>query len=210
MQFQWHASQFFFYLFLELLIIIVIVSFKGAIRDFLVSSLRREPSPICMLKWPERNQVQTMRNTSSACHVQYVMLPAAWYEGTAQLLSLTALKSHLFELYFIDWTISWWRRGEIWSTWRKPLAMSFRKCHILKPEDSSPKRDSNPHKFNMYDLHISFVDGRYPWFQFDYAGVQQVTSNTHSGGLNSSVGSVLGSLPCMRQRRRLKPPLSLW
>ena len=26
----------------------------------------------------------------------------------------------------------------------KPLA-SFRKCHILKPEDSSPKRDSNPH-----------------------------------------------------------------
>ena len=21
----------------------------------------------------------------------------------------------------------------------------FRKCHILKPEDSSPKRDSNPH-----------------------------------------------------------------
>ena len=31
------------------------------------------------------------------------------------------------------------------STQRKPLATSFRKCHILKPEDSSPKRDSNPH-----------------------------------------------------------------
>ena len=28
---------------------------------------------------------------------------------------------------------------------KKPLATSFRKCHILKPEDSSPKRDSNPH-----------------------------------------------------------------
>ena len=31
---------------------------------------------------------------------------------------------------------------------RKPeypeLATSFRKCHILQPEDSSPKRDSNP------------------------------------------------------------------
>ena len=26
----------------------------------------------------------------------------------------------------------------------KPLATSFRKCHILQPEDSSPKRDSNP------------------------------------------------------------------
>ena len=28
--------------------------------------------------------------------------------------------------------------------WRKPLAMSFRKCHIINPEDSSPKPDSNP------------------------------------------------------------------
>ena len=35
--------------------------------------------------------------------------------------------------------------GEDRSTRRKPLATSFRKCHILKPEDSSPKRDSNPH-----------------------------------------------------------------
>ena len=26
----------------------------------------------------------------------------------------------------------------------KPLATSFRKCHILNPEDTSPKRDSNP------------------------------------------------------------------
>ena len=28
---------------------------------------------------------------------------------------------------------------------KKSLTTSFRKCHILKPEDSSPKRDSNPH-----------------------------------------------------------------
>ena len=27
---------------------------------------------------------------------------ATWHEGTAQLLSLTELKSHLFELYFIE------------------------------------------------------------------------------------------------------------
>ena len=26
----------------------------------------------------------------------------------------------------------------------KTLVTSFRKCHILKPKDSSPKRDSNP------------------------------------------------------------------
>ena len=26
----------------------------------------------------------------------------------------------------------------------KTLAANFRKCHILQPEDSSPKRDANP------------------------------------------------------------------
>ena len=36
------------------------------------------------------------------------------------------------------------RRGGNRSTRRKPLATSFRKCHILQHEDSSPKRDSNP------------------------------------------------------------------
>ena len=29
------------------------------------------------------------------------MLRATWYEGTAQLLSLTELKPHIYELYFI-------------------------------------------------------------------------------------------------------------
>ena len=32
------------------------------------------------------------------------MLCATWYEGTAQLLSLTELKSHFFQLHFIGWT----------------------------------------------------------------------------------------------------------
>ena len=54
------------------------------------------------------------------------MLRATWNEGTAQLLSLTELKSHLFQLYFIDWTINRWRRGGNRSTRRKPLATNFR------------------------------------------------------------------------------------
>ena len=33
--------------------------------------------------------------------MQHVVLRATWYNGTAQLLSLTELKSHLFELYFV-------------------------------------------------------------------------------------------------------------
>ena len=68
------------------------------LRFFTISSLRREPSPTRTLKWPVRNRVQLTCNKSSAYHVQRVVLHATWYEGTAQLLSLTELKSHSFEL----------------------------------------------------------------------------------------------------------------
>ena len=76
-------------------------------RFFTISSQRRELSPTRTLKWPRRNRAQIiiMCNTSSAFHVQHVVLRATWYEGTAQLLSLTELKSHLFELYFVGWII---------------------------------------------------------------------------------------------------------
>ena len=72
------------------------------------------------------------------------MLRATWNEGTAQLLSSTELKSHLF-LSFILMAepLNQWRREENRSTRRKPLATSFRKYHILQPEDSSHKQDSN-------------------------------------------------------------------
>ena len=39
------------------------------------------------------------------------MLRATWYEGTAQLLSLIDLKSHLSELYFIGRTIKPMKEG---------------------------------------------------------------------------------------------------
>ena len=66
---------------------------KGNSRFFFtISSLRSELSPTRMLKWHWRNRVQITCNISSACHVQHVVLRATWYEGTAQLLSLTELK----------------------------------------------------------------------------------------------------------------------
>ena len=71
------------------------------LRFLTISSLRRELSPTHTLKRPGRNRVQITCNTSSAYHVQHVMLRATWYEWTAQLLSLTELKWHLFELYFV-------------------------------------------------------------------------------------------------------------
>ena len=74
-------------------------------RFFTISSQRRELSPTRTLKWP--GHVHHIERLSRAS----VMLRATWYEGTAQLLSLTVLKSHLFELYFIGWTIKPMKEG---------------------------------------------------------------------------------------------------
>ena len=109
-------------------------------RFFTILSLRRVRS-----SGPRRNRVQITCNTWSAYLVQHVTLRTRWYEGTAQLLSLAELKSHLLELYFTGSTINRRRWEGNRSTRGKPLATSFRKCLMLKPEDSSPKRDSNPH-----------------------------------------------------------------
>ena len=78
-------------------LIIIIIAFKDAIRDFFTIS----PAP--------RTVSNTCAQVARADHVQHierlprasVMVRATWYEGTAQLLSLTELKSHLFELCFI-------------------------------------------------------------------------------------------------------------
>ena len=79
--------------FILIIITIIIIAFKGASRDFFaISSQRREPSPTRTLEWPRRNRVQITCNTSSACHVQHVVLRVTWYEGTAQLLSLTRVE----------------------------------------------------------------------------------------------------------------------
>ena len=55
-----------------------------------ISSLRRKLSPPRTLKWPLRSHVQHVGHSSHATSC------ATWYEGTAQLLSLTEFKLHLF------------------------------------------------------------------------------------------------------------------
>ena len=70
-------------------VVVVTRAFQAAIRDFL-------HSPHCVA-----NRLQHVRssglgavvcNTSSAYHVQHVVLRATLYEGTARLLSLTEFK----------------------------------------------------------------------------------------------------------------------
>ena len=80
-------------------IMIIIIAFKGAIRDFLQSphSAANCLQYVCSSGPGAKcaNHAQHIERLSRAS----VMLRATWYEGTAQLLSLTELKSHLFELY---------------------------------------------------------------------------------------------------------------
>ena len=74
-------------------------------RFFTISSQCRELSL--------NTYAQVAQAQSCANHVQHierlsrasVMLRSTWYEGTAQLLSLTELKSHLFEFCFVGWVI---------------------------------------------------------------------------------------------------------
>ena len=83
-----------------IIIIIIIITFRGAVQDFLQSLAAPRTVSNAYTQLPGRNRVQITCNTSSANHVQLVVLSATWYEGTAQLLSLTELKSHLFEFLF--------------------------------------------------------------------------------------------------------------
>ena len=115
-------------------------------RFFTISSQRRELSPTRTLKWPGCNRVQITCNTSSAHHMQvscYVPL------GTNGELSYEVCQSWIriyLSFILLAEPLNRWRRGGKRSTRRKLLATSFRKCHILQPEDSSPKRDSNPRR----------------------------------------------------------------
>ena len=81
-----------------IIIIIIIIVFKGAIPDFFFFFF------FFFLQshnWPGRSRVQITCNTLSAYHLQHVVLRATWYEGTAQLFSMTDFKSNSFELYSI-------------------------------------------------------------------------------------------------------------
>ena len=86
--------------------------------------------------------------TSRATHRAFIAcsIPCVtWYEGTAQLLNLTEFKSlHLALCYWLQ-RLTDEGGEETGVPGGNPQTTSFRKCHILKPENSSHNRDSNPH-----------------------------------------------------------------
>ena len=82
------------------IIIIIIIELKGTIRDFFtISSLRGNCLQHTCSCGPGAI-VYKLCATDGAL-IMCNMSCATWCKGTAQLLSLTELKSHLFELYII-------------------------------------------------------------------------------------------------------------
>ena len=67
------------------IIIIIIIAFKGSIRDVLQSPhcTVNRLQHIHTLKWPGRNRVQITYNTSSAYHMQRVTCHVVWRDSSA-------------------------------------------------------------------------------------------------------------------------------
>ena len=127
-----------------IIIIIIIIAFKGAIQDFLQSphsaanSLHHAyssgPGAIVCKSCATHRALITCK-----CHVTGHLV-----QRNSSAFKFDRVEIAFIWAYFVGWIIELMKEGENRSTWRKPLVTSFRKCHILQPEDSSPKRDSNP------------------------------------------------------------------
>ena len=68
---------------ITVIIIIIMTALKRAFVFCTISSLCRELSPTCSLKWPGRNCVQIMCNTLGTHHVQHVVCHVLWRERAA-------------------------------------------------------------------------------------------------------------------------------
>ena len=97
--------------------------------------LHRELSSTRTLKWPGRNRVQITWHTSSAFHVQHVVCHVVRRDSSAIKFNRVEIELILALFYWLK-PIKEGRKPECQET-GKPLTTSFRKCHILKPKNSS-------------------------------------------------------------------------
>ena len=125
-----------------IMMMMMIIAFNGAIREFFYN--------LTAQRTISNTYAQVPRAQSCANHVQHIQgLSRATCRVTCHAVrrDSSAPKFDRVEIaliywfFFIGWTINRWRRGGNRSTRRKPLAMSLGKCHLLKLEDSNPKRD---------------------------------------------------------------------
>ena len=99
--------------------------------------------PTCTLKWPGRNRMQITCSTSGAHYVQQVCHMVR-RDSSANKFDRVEIA---FTLALFYWLKPLTNEGgeETGVPGENLLATNFRKCYILKPEDSNPNRDSNPH-----------------------------------------------------------------
>ena len=119
-----------------LITIIIIIALKGAIQDFFFLFLQSPKCPATCPQHVRSSDQDAILFKSLATHralITYNMSCATWYKGTAQLLSVTEFKSHLFLALFY-WLKPLTDEGGNRSTRRKPLMTSLRKCHKFKPQ----------------------------------------------------------------------------
>ena len=114
--------------------IIIMTAFKGADQDILLQS------PQCA-----SNCLQNVRSSGpgvivcKACATHRAFITCNMSLGTKGQLSYWVWQNWnciYFSAILLTETINRWMRGRNWSTQRKPLKMSFRNCHILKPKNS--------------------------------------------------------------------------
>ena len=116
-----------------------LIALKGAVQDFFYNLLTA-PRTV------SNTYALVGRTQSGTNHVQHIerlsratcRVPRGTKGQLMQLLNLTELKSHLFSLYLNGLTMNRSRRGGNWSTRRKPLTKSFRKCHVLSQKIQAP------------------------------------------------------------------------
>ena len=83
-------------------IIIIIIAFKGAVRDFFtISSLCNKLPPARTLKWPRHNCVKITCNTSSTYQVQRVVCHLAQRDSSAIKFDRVEITFILMLLYWL-------------------------------------------------------------------------------------------------------------
>ena len=89
--------------------------------------------------------VQITCNTSGAFHVQHVKSNVVWKNSLAiHFDSIEIAFFVCFTLLAESETISWWKRGKNWSTWRKPPATNIPKMPCTKSWKLKPQLRLEP------------------------------------------------------------------
>ena len=129
---------------ITIIIIVIIIVLKGAIWDLYKSHWATS----CLQHVRSSGQGAIVCNTSGTYHVQHVMCHMVWRDNSAIMFDRVSITFLLASFYWLNHVPL--KEGRTRECPEKTPDDELQKCHILKPENSSPNRDSNP---------LSSIDG---------------------------------------------------